>query len=60
MLLVIDVGNSNIVLGIYNEEKLVKDWRVSTDKSKTTDEYGILLHDLKEKPGFCTWFNVGK
>ncbi len=46
MLLVIDVGNSNIVLGIYEGERLVRDWRVSTDKSKTTDEYGILVHDL--------------
>ena len=46
MLLVIDVGNSNIVLGIYDEERLVQDWRVSTDKSKTIDEYGILFHDL--------------
>lgn len=46
MLLVIDVGNSNIVLGIYQQERLVKDWRVSTDKSKTPDEYGILVHDL--------------
>lgn len=46
MLLVIDVGNSNIVLGIYDGDTLLKDWRISTDKSKTTDEYGILIHDL--------------
>ncbi|SNB45732.1 type III pantothenate kinase [Geobacter sp. DSM 9736] len=46
MLLVIDVGNSNIVLGIYDGDHLVRDWRVSTDKSKTPDEYGILVHDL--------------
>jgi type III pantothenate kinase len=46
LLLVIDVGNSNIVLGIYDGECLLKDWRISTDKSKTTDEYGILIHDL--------------
>lgn len=46
MLLVIDVGNSNIVLGIYDGDRLVRDWRVSTDKSKTPDEYGILIHDL--------------
>ena len=46
MLLVIDVGNSNIVIGIYQDEKIVKDWRISTDKSKTTDEYGIIIHDL--------------
>ena len=46
MLLVIDVGNSNIVFGIYEGDQLRKDWRISTDKSKTTDEYGILVHDL--------------
>jgi type III pantothenate kinase len=46
LLLVIDVGNSNIVLGVYDGESLLKSWRISTDKSKTTDEYGIMLHDL--------------
>jgi type III pantothenate kinase len=46
LLLVIDVGNSNIVLGIYDNDVLVRNWRISTDKSKTTDEYGILVHDL--------------
>lgn len=46
MLLVIDVGNSNIVLGIYEEQRLLRHWRVSTDKSRTSDEYGILLYDL--------------
>lgn len=46
MLLVIDVGNTNIVLGIYEKDNLLKDWRISTDKARTTDEYGILVHDL--------------
>ena len=46
MLLVIDVGNSNIVLGIYDGERLVRDWRISTDKAKTSDEYGILVNEL--------------
>lgn len=46
MLLVIDVGNSNIVLGIYDGERLLKDWRISTEKSRTTDEYGVLINDL--------------
>ncbi len=46
MLLVIDAGNTNIVLGIYDEELLVKHWRIATDRSKTADEYGILFHDL--------------
>ncbi len=53
MLLVIDVGNSNIVLGIYDEERLVRDWRVSTDKSKTTDEYGVLFHELFRLSGIA-------
>lgn len=46
MLLVIDVGNSNIVLGIYDDQQLQRHWRVSTDKARTSDEYGILFHDL--------------
>jgi type III pantothenate kinase len=46
LLLVIDVGNSNIVLGIYEGEHLLKDWRISTEKSRTTDEYGVLINDL--------------
>jgi len=46
MLLVIDVGNTNIVLGIYDNQRLVRDWRISTDKSRTTDEYGILVNEL--------------
>jgi len=46
LLLVIDVGNSNIVLGIYEGQQLLRHWRVSTDKGRTSDEYGILFHDL--------------
>ena len=46
MLLVIDVGNSNIVLGIYDGSNLIRNWRLSTDKSRTSDEYGVLLHSL--------------
>jgi type III pantothenate kinase len=46
MLLVIDVGNSNTVLGMYQEEQLVRSWRVTTDKSRTVDEYAMLIHEL--------------
>lgn len=53
MLLVIDVGNTNIVLGIYDDDRLVHDWRISTDKSKTTDEYGILVLDLLRLSGLA-------
>ncbi len=46
MLLVIDLGNTNTVLGMYRGEELVRSWRVTTDKSRTVDEYGILIHEL--------------
>lgn len=46
MLLVIDVGNTNIVLGVYDEQNLVGHWRISTDKGRTTDEYGVLIMNL--------------
>ena len=51
MLLVIDVGNSNIVLGVYDGALLVRCWRLSTDKSRTSDEYAVLLHSLFDQAG---------
>jgi type III pantothenate kinase len=41
MVLVIDVGNTNIVLGVFEDEELIVDWRLSTDSKKTADEFGI-------------------
>ncbi|MEA1939240.1 MAG: type III pantothenate kinase, partial [Candidatus Caldatribacteriota bacterium] len=46
MILVIDVGNTHTVLGIYNDKKLENYWRISTDLDKTEDEYGMLLKNL--------------
>jgi type III pantothenate kinase len=46
MLLVIDVGNTNTVLGVYDREVLVDHWRIGTEKEKTADEWGILFRDL--------------
>lgn len=43
MLLVIDVGNTNIVFGVYDGKKLIYDRRIATDKEKTSDEYGMLF-----------------
>src|SRR3989442_5580002 len=51
MLLAIDIGNSNIVWGVFDGAKLLADWRVGTDHSKTTDEYAILLLDLLRVEG---------
>lgn len=46
MLLVIDIGNTNIVLGMYEGEDLRFHWRVATDRNKTEDEYGMLIRSL--------------
>lgn len=46
MILVLDVGNTDIVLGVYSDKKLVDSWRISTDKNKTSDEYRILIHQI--------------
>ena len=46
MILVFDVGNTNIVLGVYQEQKLSYHWRVSTDKFSTEDEYAVILKNL--------------
>jgi type III pantothenate kinase len=48
MLLVLDVGNTNIVAGVYDEEKLLVHWRLSSDRNKTSDEYGLLISNLFE------------
>ena len=46
MLLTLDVGNTNIVLGAFEGEKLVADWRIRTDRERTTDEHGLLIRHL--------------
>ena len=54
MLLVVDVGNTNTVLGVFEPKplgqgkprKLIAHWRVSTNKSQTVDEYGVLFRNL--------------
>lgn len=46
MLLVIDVGNTNTVLGVYREEELHQCWRIATSRERTADEWGILIRTL--------------
>lgn len=46
MLLVIDVGNTNIVFGVYKEDKLLYNWRIATQKERTSDEYGLLFQQV--------------
>jgi len=46
MIFVMDVGNTNIAMGIYEGKKLINHWKMSTDKEKTSDEFGIFMVDL--------------
>jgi len=45
-LLVVDLGNTNIVLGVYRDDELVNSWRLATARERTADEYGILARQL--------------
>ena len=46
MLLAVDVGNTNTVLGVFREKELVARWRLTTARDQTVDEYGILTRNL--------------
>ncbi len=46
MIMVFDIGNTNMVIGVYEDETLITHWRLRTDTLKTYDEYGMLLKSL--------------
>ncbi|MDQ3472359.1 MAG: type III pantothenate kinase [Acidobacteriota bacterium] len=48
MLLVIDVGNTNTSLGVYRDAELVAHWRLTTNRARTVDEYGVHARNLFE------------
>lgn len=51
MLLAIDVGNTNIVLGVFNGAELGRSWRLTTARDRTADELGLLVAELLERSG---------
>lgn len=51
MILVVDVGNTNTVIGIYVKEELKHHWRIETSRNKTEDEFGMLFKSLFEHVG---------
>lgn len=51
MLLVIDIGNTNTSLGVFDGEKLVVHWRLTTSRARTTDEWGVHARNLFELAG---------
>lgn len=46
MIFVFDIGNTNIVLGVYDNDKLEHHWRIETNRYKTEDEYGMIIKSL--------------
>jgi len=51
MLLAVDIGNTTILLGLYQTENLGPRWRLTSDNERTSDEYGILLIQLLNGAG---------
>ena len=51
MLLALDVGNTNITMGVFDEENLVGTFRLSTQIARTSDEFGTLILDVLERNG---------
>jgi type III pantothenate kinase len=52
MLLTIDIGNTNVTLGLYDGDTLGPRWRLATDHNRMADEYGILLVNLFQHAGY--------
>ncbi|AMM91269.1 type III pantothenate kinase [Peribacillus simplex] len=51
MIFVLDVGNTNTVLGVYDEDILKYHWRIETSRHKTEDEYGMVIKSLLQHEG---------
>lgn len=51
VLLAVDVGNTNVMLGVYDGNELKVSWRISTNRQQTGDEYGIILKNLFAQAG---------
>ena len=53
MLLAVDVGNTNITLGVFNGEELVGTFRMTTRIARTSDEYGMIISEILEQNGIA-------
>ena len=51
MLLAIDVGNTNVVMGVFNGDTLVESWRLATDNKRSADEYGTIMDMMLRHDG---------
>ena len=51
MLLAVDCGNTQVVLGVFDQDKLLASWRISTNARRTADEYMVFLKDFLNSKG---------
>ena len=51
MLLAVDVGNTNVKLGVYDDRRLVASWRLTTRREQTADEYGVFTQTMLRTHG---------
>jgi type III pantothenate kinase len=51
VLLAVDIGNADVVLGLFEGERLARHWRLSTDPARTADEYGVFVRALFQGAG---------
>ncbi len=51
MLLLLDIGNTNIVVGVYKGDELIANWRVQTNSRRTADELGIIIYQFLQNEG---------
>jgi type III pantothenate kinase len=52
MLLVVDVGNTNITMGIMEKDKILGTFRMTTKENRTSDEYGVIVYDMIRRKGY--------
>jgi type III pantothenate kinase len=52
MLLAVDVGNTNLTLGLYRGDRLERSWRIETVHTRTADEYGLIVRQFVAQAGF--------
>lgn len=60
MLLVVDIGNTHTVLGIYDQDRLIHMWRLATNVEYTSDELRIKLRALLSAEGDRCWRDQGR
>jgi len=59
MLLTIDIGNTNTVLGVFDADRVIEHWRIATVPDRTADELAVVLHGLLAASNSFTERDIG-